>query len=187
MTSPKTSGRAPKPASRPQPRGFDIHQHRKWHDDWVIDERQRIAQHVSGVIYDFRPGASPAVNPPYSATCGRGEWHGVLRGDTTSKMSRNPHRAERICLEACVRFGDLAWDLCQDCSTHTGGSDYYMVTNQLWEEAHPQIVGMLCMSCLEARIGRKLVLEDFANVPVNLMNAKVLAIRKQQVSEMPAA
>jgi len=57
--------------------------------------------------------------------------------------------------------------LCLDCCVETIPTEYYMVTNDLWSKAVPEYEGMLCIGCLEMRIGRKLNKNDFTKVPVN--------------------
>lgn len=60
--------------------------------------------------------------------------------------------------------------LCDDCGFNTSHSEYYMVKNPIWEEAQNKgIAQILCIGCLERRIGRKLVSNDFSDVPLNLM------------------
>jgi hypothetical protein len=57
---------------------------------------------------------------------------------------------------------------CLDCGVHTGDTDeYYMVHDNLWTEAHPNDDGMLCIGCLEERLGRMLTADDFPDYPVN--------------------
>lgn len=65
--------------------------------------------------------------------------------------------------------------LCLDCSKDTF-DEYYGVRNHLWRRAvdRSQRHGMLCLSCLEQRLGRPLVLEDFT-VPNSEQVAKLLA------------
>ena len=61
---------------------------------------------------------------------------------------------------------DKKW-FCHDCQAHTGViGDYYMVTDALWE-TYGCKDGMLCISCLEKRIGRELDPEDFTEALVN--------------------
>jgi hypothetical protein len=64
---------------------------------------------------------------------------------------------------------------CWDCTVNTYDiGEYYMVTNELWElatiyadnECHTDV--MLCIGCLENRIGGKLVASDFPNLPINI-------------------
>jgi hypothetical protein len=64
---------------------------------------------------------------------------------------------------------DLA---CADCGYDTISDEYYMVRNAVWERAlgHP-IPNfddtILCIGCLERRIGRTLTRYDFTNCPLN--------------------
>lgn len=57
---------------------------------------------------------------------------------------------------------------CLDCGYNTilSNHDYYMVQDDLWD-SHVHTEGMLCISCLEWRIGRKIILEDFTDCPLN--------------------
>lgn len=62
--------------------------------------------------------------------------------------------------------------LCEDCSVDTHQIDeYYMVTHELWQRAAGQsfqvLMGVLCIGCLEQRIGRKLAPSDFISCPAN--------------------
>jgi hypothetical protein len=58
---------------------------------------------------------------------------------------------------------------CVDCGVNTLAADgeYYMVSDELWAAAGMgKPGGMLCLECLERRIGRPLAMEDFtAMVP----------------------
>lgn len=36
-----------------------------------------------------------------------------------------------------------------------------MLKDQVWFSVHPSKVGMLCVGCIETRLGRKLKAEDF--------------------------
>lgn len=61
---------------------------------------------------------------------------------------------------------DTNW-WCADCSIHTGIiGEYYMVTHDLWHK-YGVVRGMLCLSCLESRVGRRLCASDFPDLPVN--------------------
>jgi hypothetical protein len=55
--------------------------------------------------------------------------------------------------------------LCLDCGKNTSlhSADYYMLRNKLWRQLVPreQRHGMLCLSCVAARLGRPLQPEDF--------------------------
>lgn len=58
------------------------------------------------------------------------------------------------------------WD-CVDCGINTAVIDeYYSVGKELWD-AHGAGDGMLCVGCLESRVGRKLGPSDFPNLPIN--------------------
>ncbi len=60
--------------------------------------------------------------------------------------------------------------ICLDCSLNTllEPYQYYMVHDEVWDQTG--IIGyggMLCIECLEARIGRDLEASDFTNIPMN--------------------
>jgi hypothetical protein len=61
--------------------------------------------------------------------------------------------------------------LCLDCGVDTssknGIGEYYVVTDELWACANPGDVGMLCIGCLERRLGHELTPDDFKSCPVN--------------------
>lgn len=58
---------------------------------------------------------------------------------------------------------------CLDCGVNTLSIDeYYMVQFGLWDKATSSArSGMLCIGCLETRIGRTLTSEDFIEAPIN--------------------
>lgn len=61
---------------------------------------------------------------------------------------------------------------CSDCHMQTmfndeGENEYYMVHDELWLQANPQISGLLCIGCLEDRLGRMLTPSDFTSSPIN--------------------
>lgn len=56
--------------------------------------------------------------------------------------------------------------LCVDCSEHTGLEHYY-VHLTLWNSAGMGECGMLCVGCLEARLGRLLTPSDFTTAHIN--------------------
>lgn len=63
--------------------------------------------------------------------------------------------------------------MCWDCTQCTNCmSEYYMVTDELWavatEDTFPDI--MLCIGCLENRLGGRLTADDFSGAPLNSMN-----------------
>ena len=59
--------------------------------------------------------------------------------------------------------------LCLDCGIDTMATDeYYMVLDDVWLKGVPDGQGMLCIGCLEKRLGRQLVASDFIAAPINL-------------------
>lgn len=55
---------------------------------------------------------------------------------------------------------------CLDCSVNTNKiREYYMVEFKLWYSVAGK--GMLCVGCLEERLGRFLTPEDFIEAPIN--------------------
>lgn len=62
---------------------------------------------------------------------------------------------------------------CLDCGTNTSTiCEYYMVHSYLWHLANPdRPEGMLCIGCLENRIGRQLRSGDFIHAPINIEGA----------------
>jgi hypothetical protein len=58
--------------------------------------------------------------------------------------------------------------MCLDCESDTLEIDeYYMVQNSIWNHVVPDDSGMLCIGCLETRLGRILTQADFTDAPVN--------------------
>jgi hypothetical protein len=57
--------------------------------------------------------------------------------------------------------------LCLDCGKNTfeNNEDYYMLRNRLWRRLVPREErhGMLCLACVEGRLGRPLTPADFRN------------------------
>lgn len=56
---------------------------------------------------------------------------------------------------------------CLDCKTSTLQNEYYMVHDAIWLKANPDRKGMLCIGCLETRLGRTLNPSDFTAAPIN--------------------
>jgi hypothetical protein len=57
---------------------------------------------------------------------------------------------------------------CLDSGTDTNRiNEYYVVNNELWLSVNPADAGMLCIGCLEKRLGRRLTPDDFEDAPVN--------------------
>lgn len=58
--------------------------------------------------------------------------------------------------------------LCLDCKVDTGKcNEHYFVNTDLWLKAVGSKIGMLCVGCLEIRIGRRLNKSDFPEVTIN--------------------
>lgn len=55
---------------------------------------------------------------------------------------------------------------CADCYSSVE-REFYMVHNDLWESSGIPRRDLLCIGCLEARIGRRLTPGDFPDCPVN--------------------
>jgi hypothetical protein len=70
---------------------------------------------------------------------------------------------------ASMNLGWRAHWRCRDCSACTYAlNEYYMVTDHVWfEQARMPYRGMLCIGCLERRIGRRLRPRDFSDYPIN--------------------
>ena len=70
--------------------------------------------------------------------------------------------------------------ICLDCGVNTDEiGEYYMLTSEVWKEAVPDLTWMLCINCVELRLGRQLWPEDFMDAPLNvmfsIMSARLLA------------
>lgn len=67
---------------------------------------------------------------------------------------------------------------CQDCrkSCLDTDYDYYMVKDHIWE-LHGVGDEMLCIECLQKRIGRDLVYKDFTDCPLNEKNPFVQKLK----------
>jgi hypothetical protein len=58
--------------------------------------------------------------------------------------------------------------LCLDCKVDTGKiGEHYMLTDSTWYQIHNSNQGMICLGCVEKRLGRKLVATDFNDSHVN--------------------
>ena len=71
-------------------------------------------------------------------------------------------------MNECICSNELDKKLftCTDCAACTLCIlEYYMVTDQVWSSVADR--GMLCIGCLEQRLGRKLTAVDFTACPLN--------------------
>ena len=58
--------------------------------------------------------------------------------------------------------------MCLDCKIDTGKAhEHYFVHTSLWLRAVGSKTGMLCVGCLEGRIGRRLEGSDFSTAHIN--------------------
>lgn len=69
---------------------------------------------------------------------------------------------------------EFRWELvvidwrCLDCGIDTDAIDeYYMLRDEVWREANPDINGHLCIGCVEQRLARTLSAPDFSDRRVN--------------------
>lgn len=64
--------------------------------------------------------------------------------------------------------------ICRDCGVNTSHvEEYYMLTPEVWKEAVPDLIGMLCINCVELRLGRQLWPEDFMDSPINNFHSRL--------------
>ncbi len=71
--------------------------------------------------------------------------------------------------------------ICIGCGKDTW-NEYYMLYGRIWRRANPREKGMLCISCVEEKLGRKLTKKDFTKAPVNIASALRTAILKNRLS-----
>lgn len=58
--------------------------------------------------------------------------------------------------------------LCMDCGVDTGKiGEHYMLKDHVWFSVVESNKGMLCVGCIEQRLGRRLIADDFNNSYVN--------------------
>lgn len=58
--------------------------------------------------------------------------------------------------------------ICINCDINTSEiNEYYMIEDHLWKKVNPNITGMLCIGCVENKLGRKLNSADFTPYPIN--------------------
>jgi hypothetical protein len=56
---------------------------------------------------------------------------------------------------------DELYRLCMDCGQDTEASGKYMLEDRLWRQINPFIIGVMCLPCVENRLGRPLYPSDF--------------------------
>jgi hypothetical protein len=58
--------------------------------------------------------------------------------------------------------------MCLDCHEDTGKMrEHYFVKTEVWMKVHHSVYGMLCVGCLENRLGRSLCANDFTDAHIN--------------------
>lgn len=75
--------------------------------------------------------------------------------------------------------------LCLDCKMDTGKAlEHYYLRLDVWLQAHNSKTGMLCIGCVENRLGRRLQSDDFTDASIN--NPKVVAMSDRLRSRIAA-
>lgn len=77
---------------------------------------------------------------------------------------------------------------CLDCKVDTGKiGEHYMLKDSVWFKVHSSNVGMLCIGCLERRLGRQVTKQDFNDSHVNRMaSGKFISQRLMQRLQVSA-
>ena len=76
---------------------------------------------------------------------------------------------------------------CKDCrkDTWVDLKDYYMVTDEIWNKyGIKEKRGMLCVKCLEKRLGHKLGIKEITFCPLNLDNPYTYEIIKKVIDKV---
>lgn len=75
--------------------------------------------------------------------------------------------------------------LCLDCKMDTGKErEHYYLRLDVWLQAHNSKTGMLCIGCVEQRLGRRLTSADFTDATIN--DPKVVPMSARLVSRIAA-
>lgn len=154
----------------------------RWTGAWSVSTARRSATHRCGIAYSFvsvrhRPTTDAS---PVRTLIKNTAWEAHLVGGSprAERFLSDPAqplppaeaaaRLMRLCNEAKELWRHLSWDLCLDCHLHTTeAGEYYMVHDSIWLTVQPHEQGMLCVGCLESRLGRQLTESDFTTAPVN--------------------
>lgn len=54
------------------------------------------------------------------------------------------------------------------CTFCSAAPDFFMAEDEVWEEAGLDKKELVCLSCFQSNLGRKLVITDFTNAQINL-------------------
>lgn len=99
---------------------------------------------------------------------------------------RNP---DECVLDPMSEFYDSHWH-CLDCGVNTGPTEeYFMLRHELWRRlvSRRDRGGMLCLRCVELRLGRGLCRADFLPVPANEQQARLCeGLAKRLAAQVPA-
>lgn len=58
--------------------------------------------------------------------------------------------------------------LCLDCKVDTGKiNEHYMLKDEIWAKVHDSKFGMMCVGCVEKKLGRLLNSQDFHKCYLN--------------------
>lgn len=75
--------------------------------------------------------------------------------------------------------------LCLDCGVDTGKiGEFYFIKTELWLKIVGAIKGMLCIGCLEKRLGRMLCKRDFTDATIN--NPRFVSKSQRLMSRLTA-
>lgn len=86
-------------------------------------------------------------------------WQGIDKDYITEELAVHIVRAA---------YESYRMFLCLDCQVDTSEiGEYYMVHFELWRKINPADKGMLCIGCVEERLGRFLIPTDFLDAPIN--------------------
>ncbi len=102
-----------------------------------------------------------------------------------SKRNSHESKTKRRHVRHWVKGEDFR---CWNCNTSTL-NEHYMVKNDVWDSGGIDRDKLLCIGCLESRIGRELTGKDFMLVPLNYIpypRSERLINRLQTLPECPA-
>jgi hypothetical protein len=95
------------------------------------------------------------------------EWHSDGTGGAVANTRADRHAIIRLPLKEGRVLP------CVECNRETEISrnpgHYYMLRDELWASIIPDTKGILCISCVEHRLGRSLTDEDFTLSPTDMM------------------
>lgn len=172
-----------------------------WTAEWAVDTTAKLARHGDGMLaWKFQHTGRFEHSPPLLTAHDREFWRGRLVGGQRALdrwVAERPQNlppskaltlARKLADQALAMWVYEAWDACLDCGIHTTDiGEYFMVQDTLWRKVCPAPRAMMCIGCLEKRLGRELTPADFTDAPINGAggkSARLLArITGQQVIE----